>query len=1721
MNEEIIKLIATLDADPMVSGISKIISEFKRMANESKKIAQESSKSTAQALSNNFSNAMKSITNLPDIKSQIANVQKQLSESMKNYSLLSSTKGGGKGAAIAKQEIVQLIGELGNLSLEYQRSAEAARMLLMENDKFKSRAAFFEDFTANIEEGSTALREMVAAMGLAGRGAGVGDRAIGRAINADYTTQMQKMALQLETSTKGMHVGTIAFNNELVKAIFNYEKIEERKRNILTLMQEMKTAEAEINIYLKTQNLENALIAKKKLNMVSIAGVLIDKNNTVYKLDKNIQNETQILLNDQTRIMTIYDAEINRKKEILSLGIRNKNISMEELGLLRNSILELERKKKTALQPLAGRAMGIESKLYAGTPEGLDAQRLSIITKYEAAQARITAQERLMVIENKALVGLGIQGTSIYGQIVDLTYDAYVNSKMFDNVMIDISKIGDNIIADSERELGVKRDILRVMNANKVAPELIEAETRDILNLEKKRVTELEKIKNLAREIQETILSTGKGVSVGDAELKIKKLMNAYKETTKEATHMGKKASEAGIRLGGATQGMIRQFSILRNRLLVLTFAFAGLVRMGKKWIDLSLQAIKRETSLSIISTNLGISISDVTKATKELASDGVISINGATQAVKNLLSTGASLKIVTETINVLKDAALANGRDFFTAEENITSFTQGLKEGRSQVTDNIGVMTNLSVVAKKYKDIIKEVGYANGILIGFMKEAAMYEGTRAKLMQTLAGRMMFLKTAVLELKISLGTVLQPVMENILGLFEVWTKKIKEFSDVNKFKISEYVDYVGKSIKTVMELVINSTTNIMKIFSVFSSVIVGTFGIIKGVFGTKGLSWIIAIGLSFKIASAGAKGLIKTMFALRNTIKSIIALEFMQNLIPEKSREKFIADLGLVKGAINKLKFSWHSALSFMPSLGWILPVTVAITALTFLLGKLIKKHRELDAVTRERTSYSKDVLIDTAKQEEVIGAMDKMFKNDSAILYYDNLIKINNAEKEMIRINKSFEGGLKARDVQIKLVKDYSKLNKKLLKEITSEEFEFLQKQGIIFDSATGELIQYGSRGEEIFRMSYKNFKQLNTSLNEYKDKIGPIPQFQDDLSSAVNETANKVKELRNQIDALEVPSLTKDFKDVFNTFKEGKENIDAIKVRLTDLDVKLKGVINNRQSLQKALAPFKLSPEMMNELVNTGLKNAKDMMVKLQEYLGVSDKGMELVYELFFGQMKINLSNFEKNIKDTTLELKNAYDDYIQELSGLNEQMDLAKTGATKGSLSSTFLKENLKMEKEKLDIQQKYTKQISDMNTELADADKYYNKLVVDADGLNLSMTDKRVVEQLNKINAIKLQIERTTTEQVNLEKLMNDILGVRKELIFWQEYNEFMTSAESKYNELVGNAENGPGLLTQWIFGGKGARGNIRERGQKILDGLIRQAQDIKKVSISLSESIKTPELANGKTVISDTEMKALDDWVEKLNNMNPVMVAMGKEIVDTATQMAQGVTNAYMQMIDANRQLNEQMYSTRVELKRQRELGVISEEEYNLEIKKAEEQAYYDRKAASHRQIQELAVSIRDTLAAKAVEWAIMAVAYKVFAAADTAMMVFPNPAGKLAVAAQYATLAALAGGGAIAANAIATSQGKKAAYWEGMGAAEASKYDTDSATTTGSKGSTSGSTIAAQPQYITINPSVAFYGDYLYLGDTIQEVGEKMSRVIVTEVKEAIDEGEITLSNFK
>ena len=86
---------------------------------------------------------------------------------------------------------------------------------------------------------------------------------------------------------------------------------------------------------------------------------------------------------------------------------------------------------------------------------------------------------------------------------------------------------------------------------------------------------------------------------------------------------------------------------------------------------------------------------------------DGLIPANNAAMALKNLLSHGMSMDQAADVMNRFKDSAAFARQGSLTMGEAIQGATEGLKNSLSTMVDNAGVTENLSVMWDKYAQTI------------------------------------------------------------------------------------------------------------------------------------------------------------------------------------------------------------------------------------------------------------------------------------------------------------------------------------------------------------------------------------------------------------------------------------------------------------------------------------------------------------------------------------------------------------------------------------------------------------------------------------------------------------------------------------------------------------------------------------------------------------------------------------------------------------------------------------------------------------------------------------------------------------------------------------------------------------------------------------------------------------------------------------------------------
>jgi len=1321
------------------------------------------------------------------------------------------------------------------------------------------------------------------------------------------------------------------------------------------------------------------------------------------------------------------------------------------------------------------------------------------VIKLREQEQKITEQRRYQAIELEALKSKYPSMVSLAGVLIDKNSQWVAGIKGAIPLLTQIENTQNTINTYYDREVNRKKETMALLEQQKKDPALIAQGTKEIVDLERARNRELQQVAKNAEAVAKIMYGLESGIlTKKQAVQRVRALNTEFRQGSKQVSIWGLKISEANkamIRLGGSTVGIMRFFSRWRNRILVATFALAGLIRTVQRWINVSLEADKQTASMQVVAQNLGVSVNSVTRAAETLAKDGILSINSATKSIKNLLGMGADLPIIVQSLDALKDAAIANGKEFYSVGEMFETFTQGLKEGRSQITDNIGVMTNLSNLTKKYAKEIKGLGYANGILVAFMKEAQVFEGARIKLVKTLSGQVLVLKASLIEMQRSMGEALQPIFGKMVLFISDAIKKIKEFLATNKYLIRAYAEYLGTFITSTINLFIELGKS--RVFKTLSKMIISvTIPIIEFI------KW---MGSSTSSLSKFTRGLIAVTLAFTALYKI--------NKVYKKSLEegliRAVLDLGKsftiagnsaktmgaqAVGAITKTKAALlglkNAFKSFIP-----IAVISAAMALIAYLTKIVRLKREIKALDEKKTRIAGDIWTDTETQDTVIANLDKMSKlgkdsYDKLLTYYSNLEKIRNISKQreaggilsqkeyakmyptepVYELSKAYTEG-------IRVTKELNKENKNL-KEIFKDEIGVFEDLGLAISGDGKKLYSQLSNGHKAFEITIEDFIELNKVQKEYETKIGPIPQIQEEMITKTQELNSKISDFKDELDSLSAYKLAGDILGTFKSFKKNTEDVKDLSKGLGELITTYNEKIDFRKELAPKLLALNMLPEQVEEIITKALSNAENGLITLKELHKTTLAAEDAAYKLMIGHISTYFEEFSNTIKAMQPNISEIVDTYNTELESLNEQLSELRGSGYSKALGVSLAKEELKANKEILKVKK-------DINVEV---DKYTKELDAARGALKdieLSNEDRVLYE--DKIYRLGRALVRAKMQESDIEKQINDVLKKRKELLVEQRYTDVVEQARTKLDALAGRTSEEP-IISRFLFGSKEVR-----------DSLI--AKERASISTLLSGISDT---------ISNVLAEEPPDWenkILKLNNLRDALLAIkpefslfAQEMINMAKTMAQEITNSFIQFGDAMRDINNDAYSSIVEIKRLKNMGLISDEEFAQREAQINEESSYNRKVATHEQTQTILEGIRDRLTAYALEWGIMAI-------------VEQNP--------KYALGAAAAAAGAGVANKYAAYHAKRAAYWEGIGSAESQKYsDTSSSTSTTGKGSTAGSTIQGQPQYITISPSVAFYGDYLFLGDTVQEVGDKLGNVIVGTIEDAIQTGQITLSDF-
>lgn len=269
-------------------------------------------------------------------------------------------------------------------------------------------------------------------------------------------------------------------------------------------------------------------------------------------------------------------------------------------------------------------------------------------------------------------------------------------------------------------------------------------------------------------------------------------------------------------------------------------FAVTQVVNFTKTCIDSASQVQAAFTGLNSIVEGTGNSFAQAQKFINEYTSDGLVSINEAATAYKNLLARGYDTTQIEDVMTRLKDSAAFGRQASYDLGEAVVTATEGLKNENSILVDNAGVTKN---VAKMWEDYAKEIGVSTNDLTqaqkiqaeynGIMEETRFQVGDAAAYTQTFSGQVQQLKFNFTQMTAAIGKVVAPIaqlfipvinsaMQAITNLFQSLQNVLKAFGldmpDVVS-KTSSAVSGVSADIETAGDSAVSAAKKINKAFA--------------------------------------------------------------------------------------------------------------------------------------------------------------------------------------------------------------------------------------------------------------------------------------------------------------------------------------------------------------------------------------------------------------------------------------------------------------------------------------------------------------------------------------------------------------------------------------------------------------------------------------------------------------------------------------------------------------------------------------------------------------------------------------------------------------------------------------------------------------------------------------------------------------------------------------
>ena len=217
----------------------------------------------------------------------------------------------------------------------------------------------------------------------------------------------------------------------------------------------------------------------------------------------------------------------------------------------------------------------------------------------------------------------------------------------------------------------------------------------------------------------------------------------------------------------------------------IAAFSVTAIAKFGKECVSVASETANAWIGLNSILTGQGKSFQQAKSFINDYVSNGLVPLNNAVAAYKNLALRGYSSDQIKKTMNALKNSATFARQSTYSLGDAVQTATEGLKNENSVVVDNAGVTKN---VAKMWEDYAKSIGTTRDKLTqeqkiqaevnGILEETKFQSNDAAIYANTYSGKIAQLNTAFTNMKTAIGNVIQPLAKLFVPMITAATNAI-------------------------------------------------------------------------------------------------------------------------------------------------------------------------------------------------------------------------------------------------------------------------------------------------------------------------------------------------------------------------------------------------------------------------------------------------------------------------------------------------------------------------------------------------------------------------------------------------------------------------------------------------------------------------------------------------------------------------------------------------------------------------------------------------------------------------------------------------------------------------------------------------------------------------------------------------------------------------------